>query len=300
VFHDNLKDGSQGPAMMVIPGGSFRMGFPADEPMRVHDEGPIHRVTLRPFAIGRTEITFDQYDRFAAATGRKKPYDAYWGWGKQPVIQVSWHDATDYAAWLSDQTGQCYRLPSEAEWEYAARAGTSTPFWTGACIHIDQANYNGQLDYDNCGAKTKIYRGWPVPVGSLSANPWGLHEIAGNVWEWTQDCWRGSYQGAPSDGSAWEQEKGGGCTRRVVLGGGWFFHPWNLRSADRFRSSADEASNVLGIRLARDLYCRTAHSAHFTPSPSGRGQGRGRTSKTQIVPCGGIHSLDVRPPITPS
>ena len=199
VFHDSLKDGSQGPAMVVIPSGSFQMGSPAGEPRRDGDEEPVHEVMLYPFAMGRTQVTFDQYDRFAKATGRKKPYDRGWGRGERPVIHVSWQDATAYAAWLSDQTGQSYRLPTEAEWEYAARVGTSTPFWTGDCIHTDQANYNGNYyDYNGCGARTGMWRKQTVPAGSLPANPWGLHETAGNVWEWTQDCWHGSYQGAPS------------------------------------------------------------------------------------------------------
>jgi len=140
VFHDSPKDGSQGPAMVVIPSGSFQMGSPAGEPRHDGDEGPVHEVMLHPFAMGRTQVTFDQYDRFAKATGRKKPYDRGWGRGERLVIHVSWQDATAYAAWLSDQTGQSYRLPTEAEWEYAARAGTSTPFWTGDCIHTESGN----------------------------------------------------------------------------------------------------------------------------------------------------------------
>jgi len=239
--------------MVVIPGGSFQMGSPADEPERYDDEGPTHRVTLRPFAMGRTQVTFDQYDRFVKATGREEPYDAGWGRGKRPVINVSWKDATAYAAWLSDQTGQSYRLPTEAEWEYAARAGTSTIFWTGDCIHTDQANYRGTDDYNGCGAKTGSYRGRTVPAASLPANPWGLHEIAGNVWEWTQDCWHKDYQDAPSDGSAWGEESGGDCTRRLVRGGGWGSTPWRLRSADRNWSNVVVASGILGFRLARAL-----------------------------------------------
>jgi formylglycine-generating enzyme required for sulfatase activity len=134
------------------------------------------------------------------------------------VINVSWDDARAYADWLSDQTGQRYRLPTEAEWEYAARAGTTTPFWTGDCIHTDQANYDGNYDYNGCGAKTGVHRGQTVPAGSLPANAFGLHEIAGNVWEWVEDCWHSSYAGAPTDGSAWVEADGGECSR-VVRGG---------------------------------------------------------------------------------
>ncbi|WP_089727730.1 SUMF1/EgtB/PvdO family nonheme iron enzyme [Candidatus Thiosymbion oneisti] len=253
VFHDTLKDGSQGPAMVVIPGGSFWMGSPASETGYGGDEGPVHGVTLRRFAMGQTEVTFDQYERFAMATGRKRPDDAGWGRGQRPVIDVSWQDATAYAAWLSDQTGQSYRLPTEAEWEYAARAGTSTLFWTGDCIHTDQANYNGNEDYNGCGAKTGMWQGQTVPAGSLPANPWGLHETAGNVYEWTQDCWHKNYQGAPSDGSAWGQGNGGNCAGRVVRGGGWDFPPQFLRSAFRYWLTSDGADDILGIRLARAL-----------------------------------------------
>ena len=122
------------------------------------------------FAIGRTEVTFAQYDRFAAATGREKPDDAGWGRGERPVINVSWHDAVAYTEWLSAQTGHPYRLPGEAGWEYAARAGTTGPFWTGDCIHTDQANYDGNYDYAGCGARTGVYRARTVPAGSLPPN----------------------------------------------------------------------------------------------------------------------------------
>lgn len=248
-FNDPLKKGGQGPTMVMIPGGAFQMGSPASEPGRSSDEGPRHPVRLRPFAIGKTEVTFADYDVFAEATGRKKPNDYGWGRDQRPVINVSWNDAVAYAIWLSAQTGQRYRLPSEAEWEYAARAGTDTPFWTGGCIRTDQANYNGNVDYNNCGARTGVYRQQTVEAGSLPANAWGLHEIAGNVWEWVRDCWHDSYQGAPTDGGAWEEP---GCAQRVDRGGGWSYVPERVRSADRSRLAPDEADHVLGFRLARD------------------------------------------------
>ncbi|WP_256091553.1 formylglycine-generating enzyme family protein [Candidatus Thiosymbion oneisti] len=250
-FRDPLRIGGTGPEMVRLPGGSFLMGSPKGEPERVSDESPPHQVTVRAFAIGRTEVRFVDYDRFAEATGREKPDDEGWGRGDQPVINVSWRDAQAYAAWLSEQTGHSYRLPSEAEWEYAARAGTSTPFWTGDCIHTDQANYNGGYDYKGCGAKTDVYRRRTVPVGSLPANGFGLHEMAGNVWEWVEDCWHDSYAGAPADGSAWLQAGGGDCARRVLRGGGWYFNPRWLRSALRLRNAAGGANFVVGIRLAR-------------------------------------------------
>jgi formylglycine-generating enzyme required for sulfatase activity len=251
LIRDELSDGSLGPEMLVLPAGSFLMGSPEDEPERSSDEGPQLRVEVAAFAIGRTEVTFEQYDRFAKSTGRKLPDDAGWGRGRRPVINVSWEDASAYAAWLSDQTRQRYRLPSEAEWEYATRAGTQRPFSTGDCIHTDQANYNGNYDYQACGARSDSYRRKTVPTGSLPANPWGLHEVHGNVWEWVQDCFHDSYKGAPDDGSAWEV--GGDCTLRVVRGGGWISKPENLRSANRTWITTGEAINNLGFRLARTL-----------------------------------------------
>jgi len=200
-----------------------------------------------------TEVTFADYDRFARATGRRLPDDAGWGRGKHPVIDVSWNDARAYAEWLSRETGAVYRLPTEAEWEYAARAGTRTPFWTGDCIHTDEANYNGNYDYNGCGAKTGIYRQQTVAAGSLPANNWGLHEMPGNLWEWTADCWHSSYDNALVDGGPWGEENGGDCSRRVVCGGGWNDRPRDLRSANRGRDTSDEASVGLGFRFARAL-----------------------------------------------
>jgi formylglycine-generating enzyme required for sulfatase activity len=169
-----------------------------------------------------------------------------------PVVCVSWNDARAYAHWLSLRTGQEYRLPTAAEWEYATRAGTKTPFWTGDCIHTDQANYDGNSDYNGCGADTGVFRGLTVPVGSLPANPWGLHEVAGNVWEWTQDCWHpDGYAGAPNDGSAWGAAGGGDCTMRVIRGSGWLGDARVLRSANLDSSRGTDVS--LGFRLARTL-----------------------------------------------
>ena len=250
-FRDPLKIGGFGPDMVALPGGTFTMGSPDTEQERGNAEGPQHRVTVPAFALGRTEVSFADYDRFAGATDRKKPDDRGWGRGERPVINVSADDARAYAVWLSEQTGQQYRLPTEAEWEYAARAGTTTPFWTGDCISTNQANYDGNYDYDACGAKTGVYRAKTVPVGSLPANAFGLHEMAGNVYEWTADCWHDNYYRAPTDGSAWRGANGGDCARRVLRGGSWFGSPLNLRSANRGRNTADGANDIVGIRLAR-------------------------------------------------
>nr|VFJ42546.1 MAG: Formylglycine-generating enzyme, required for sulfatase activity, contains SUMF1/FGE domain [Candidatus Kentron sp. DK] len=245
-FRDRLKDGSLGPEMVAIPAGQFLMGSREDEKDREDDEGPQRRVSVARFALGATEVTFEEYDRFAQATGRELPNDRGWGRGKRPVIHVSWKDATAYAEWLSGQTGEEYRLPTEAEWEYAARAGTTTPFSTGECIHTDQANYNGTYNYADCGAKTGVYRGKTVPVGSLPTNPWGFHEMHGNVWEWTCSLYKNPY-----DGNEQRCVAKGVDGRRVVRGGGWFGSPWSLRSANRDRISTDEAFNFIGFRIAR-------------------------------------------------
>ncbi|MGD8912615.1 MAG: formylglycine-generating enzyme family protein [Candidatus Thiodiazotropha sp.] len=239
------------PEMVQIPAGRFLMGSPASETDRYSNEGPQHEVTLRAFALGKTEVPFDEYDRFARATGRELPDDEGWGRGKRPVINVSWNDAPAYAQWLSEETGKRYRLPTEAEWEYAARAGTTTPFSTGECITTDQANYDGNYDYAGCGAKTWVDRGATLAAGSLPPNPWGLHEVHGNVWEWVQDCWHDNYEGAPKDGAAWETD--GDCTLGVVRGGDWDNTPENLRSANRLRVTTYVAYSILAFRLARTL-----------------------------------------------
>jgi formylglycine-generating enzyme required for sulfatase activity len=246
VFRDRLRDGSEGPEMVVLPGGSFLMGSPESEPERGDDERQ-HEVRIKPFAIGRTEVTFDEYDAFAAATGRDRPNDGGWGRGRRPVINVSWEDATNYAAWLAEQTGKPYRLPMEAEWEYAARAGTQTPFWTGDCIHTDQANYDGDYDYNNCGAKTGVYRRKTLPVASLAPNPWGLYDMLGNVWEWTCSDYDGAYGGAEQRCSSNTH-----AGSRALRGGSWTTYPRRARAAARFRLMPAYRLGVLGVRLAQD------------------------------------------------
>ena len=232
VFHDC----PQCPEMVVVPAGSFMMGSPASEKYRYDNEGPRHRVRIsEPFAVGKYEVTFAEWDACAldGGCGGYRPDDGGWGRGKRPVINVSWKDAQSYAEWLSRKTGEGYRLLSESEWEYAARAGTTGPFHTGGTISTDQANYGG--------SKT-------VPVGRYGSNDFGLHDMHGNVWEWVEDCWNGSYAGAPADGSAW---KSGACVRRVLRGGSWFGGPGNLRSAYRIR--AGFRYDRFGIRVARTL-----------------------------------------------
>nr|VFJ53896.1 MAG: Formylglycine-generating enzyme, required for sulfatase activity, contains SUMF1/FGE domain [Candidatus Kentron sp. DK] len=245
-FRDRLKSGGEGPKMVVIPAGKFLMGSPPEEKGRDDNEGPQHLVSVAQFALGATEVTFAEYDRFARATGRELPSDQGWGRENHPVIDVSWKDATAYAEWLSRETGERYRLPTEAEWEYAARAGTTTPFSTGECIHTTQANYDGNYDYAGCGAKTGVYRQKTVPVGSLPPNPWGLYEMHGNVWEWNCSRYKNPYDGEEQRCAS----KGVGGDR-VLRGGSWDNRPRWLRSADRNWSNPVNASGYTGFRLAR-------------------------------------------------
>ncbi|PWQ94775.1 formylglycine-generating enzyme family protein [Leucothrix arctica] len=245
VFSDVSKDNVPLPQMVALPSGTFLMGSPESE-----HESPQHDVTISAFAMSQTEITFEQYDAFADATKREKPSDQGWGRGQRPVINVSWDDAKAYTAWVSEQTGQVYRLPSESEWEYAARAGTQTQFSTGDCIHTDVANYNDNFEYNNCGAKTDVYREKTTTVSELAPNSWGLYAMHGNVWEWVEDCYQGGYDGAPDDGSARQEAE---CAIRVLRGGGWNLNHNYIRSAFRFWSDPDVAINLTGFRIARAL-----------------------------------------------
>ena len=186
VFRDPMKIGTDGPEMIVIPAGKFRMGDIQGRGLKV--EQPVHEVHIRrPFAVSRDEITFNQYDEFAKASGRQLPDDEGFGRGRRPVIRVSWNEAVEYAAWLSQQTGKHYRLPTEAEWEYAARGGTDTAYWWGNEMKPGFANCT------SCG--TPPDKRQTMPVGSFKPNPFGLYDTVGNVREWVQDCWHDSIKG---------------------------------------------------------------------------------------------------------
>ena len=257
------------PELVVVPEGTYRMGSPESESGRDDDEGPVHRVRIGyRFAVGVKEVTRGEFARFVSTTGRSMG-DSCWtyeggewkarsgrNWkspgysqtDEHPVVCVNWDDAKAYVRWLSGKTGKEYRLLSEAEWEYVARAGTTTPFHTGRTISTEQANYNGNYTYGS-GRKGR-YRERTAPVGSFEPNDFGLHDVHGNVWEWTEDCWNDSYRGAPSDGSAWES---GNCSRRVVRGGSWNFRPLYLRSAVRNGNSTGYRINYFGFRVARTL-----------------------------------------------
>jgi formylglycine-generating enzyme required for sulfatase activity len=235
-FRDRLKDGNQEPLMVVIPGGRFLMGSPTNEPGRDSDERQ-HEVEVAPFAIGKYAVTFEEYDHFAEAMGREKPNDEGWGRGRRPVINVSWFDAVAYTEWLSQQTGQIYRLPTEVEWEYTARAGTKTPFHFGTRITTDQANYDGNWVYSK-GPKG-IYLEKTVEVGQFSANAWSLYDMHGNVWEWTSSMY---------DADSY-----------AVRGGAWDTEPRRLRSAARFIGVPSVGDRINGMRLARELPKRENH-----------------------------------------
>lgn len=255
-FVNRLDDGSDGPQMLVIPAGSYLMGAGDGESEALDAEKPLHRVTIaRPFAIGRYALCFDEFDRFCAATGADRPEDRGWGRGRRPVIQVSAEDLNAYADWLSDRTGCRIRLPSEAEWEYAARAGTTGRFWWGNGITTDQANYNGR-DSRYTDNPQGEFREQTLPVDAFDPNPWGLYQVHGNVWERCADCRNDGYDGAPDDGSAWREghcgrlpERGGQRFR----GGSWYDAPWKLRSASRGRYGPGTLVPEVGARLVQDI-----------------------------------------------
>jgi formylglycine-generating enzyme required for sulfatase activity len=248
---DTFKDCDECPEMVVVPPGEFMMGSPKSEKNRNKVEGPRHKVTIpKKFAVGQFEVTFDEWDACTADGGcnRYSPNDEGWGRGNLPVINVSWDDAKAYVRWLSRKTKKKYRLLSEAEWEYVARAKTNTPFWWGNSISTSQANYDGNYTYN--GSKGK-YRKKTVPVDSYEANDFGLYNVHGNVYEWVEDCWHKSYHGAPKDGTAWTT--GGQCSSRVLRGGSWVSNPEYLRSAYRVWGVTDNRSGNLGFRVSRTL-----------------------------------------------
>ncbi len=241
--------------MVTVPAGEFLMGSPESERGRGKDEGPQHKVTFaEPFAVGKFEVTFSEWDACVAEGGcTNKPSDEGWGRGRHPVINVSWHDATQYTDWLSKKTGKPYRLLSEAEWEYAARGVTkatepATPFSTGAVINYKQANYDANFTYN--GSPPGLYRQKTVDVGSLPRNAFGLYEMHGNVWEWIQDCYKPSYEGAPTDGSPVISKD---CSLHILRGGAWNYYPKLLRSAYRYATAPEVRLNNAGFRVARAL-----------------------------------------------
>ena len=227
------------PEMVRIPGGTFTMG--SNDGYKY--DRPPHQVVIQDFLLGKYEVTFAEYDQFAQATGKPLPEDEGWGRGQRPVINVSWDEAKAYAVWLSKSTGKKYRLPTEAEWEYAAWGGSRQQTWAGTSDESQLGTY--AVYTKNSGGKT-------AEVGSKQPNAFGLHDLSGNVYEWVEDCWHENYKEAPDDGTAWLEAASGECGQRVVRGGSWFHNPDTLRSSTRGRTPPDYRFNFLGFRLAQD------------------------------------------------
>lgn len=238
IHQDRLRSGGLGPSMVVLKGGLFRMGHNS---LSGEDFSPAHDVRVAPFMIGAHEVTFQEYDRFASATGRAPANDYGWGRGTRPVVGVSWDDARAYANWLSEQTRSAYRLPTEAEWEFAARAGTQSSFWWGFSIEPERATcFDCGTRWDNRST---------APVKRFAPNPYGLYDTAGNAMEWVLDCYEAGYQDAPNDGSA---RLDGACMTRVARGGAFNKPSASMRTYVRARFVPDTQLNMLGFRVARD------------------------------------------------
>lgn len=249
------------PEVVVVPAGQFVMGSPPSETGRDDDEGPPHIVTIaKPFAVGKYEVTFEEWDACVRDKGCGAAEDSGWGRGRRPVINVNYEQAVGYAEWLSDKTGRKYRLLSESEWEYAARAGSEKPrFWgtssDRACEFANVANPSTTSEswWKKKWIPHSCEDGYPAqtaPVGKFKANAFGLHDMLGNVWEWVEDCYNQSYDGAPNDGRTWAT---GDCSLRVIRGGSWSYKPALARSAERSGIQPAERGSYLGFRIARTL-----------------------------------------------
>lgn len=268
---ESFKDCADCPEMVVVPSGTFTIGSPLDEerhPGSIEREDQVPIVIAEPFAVGRFSVTRGEFAAFVAATNYrpeggcfvltgstyKRNQERSWrspGFaqnGRHPVVCVSWDDTKSYVAWLSSVTGKSYRLLSEAEREYVTRAGSTTPFWWGTDVSTDRANYDGNIGY---GAGPKgVWRGATVPVDSFAPNPWGLYNVHGNVWEWTEDCWNRENAGNPGDGRA---RTHGDCSLRVLRGASWNNYPHTIRSARRYMAPVGNRLDNIGFRVARVL-----------------------------------------------
>jgi formylglycine-generating enzyme required for sulfatase activity/serine/threonine protein kinase len=267
ILRDRFVDGEGlGPELVLLPTGRFQMGSPEHERKIAMEAGsqkgwlarelPQHWVGIeKPVAMGRYPVTVGEWRVFARATGWTQGGEVNWeapGFlqtDAHPVVGINWYDAQDYLRWLSEATGRRYRLPSEAEWEYACRAGSKTAFSFGDSISTDLANYDGNFTW-NGGARGEYRRG-TTPAGMFPPNPWGLYDMHGNVWEWVQDVVHDNYEGAPLDGSAWEE--GGDQARRILRGGSWLYNPRYLRSALRNGFSSALSNDIVGFRVVREL-----------------------------------------------
>ena len=267
ILRDRFLDGSgYGPALVEVKAGRFQMGSPEHERKKAIEAGsqlawleretPQHWVGIeRAFGLGRYPVTVGEWRRFVLATGWRAQGEVNWAapgfrqTDDHPVVGVSWDDAQKYVSWLSEQTGQRYRLPSEAEWEYACRAGAKTAFSFGDSIDTSRANYDGNYSYG--GSPTGVFRQGTTPAGAFAPNRWGLYDMHGNVWEWVQDVVHDNYDGAPRDGIAWEE--GGDQGRRILRGGSWLYNPRYLRSALRNGYSSVLSNDIVGFRVVREL-----------------------------------------------
>jgi formylglycine-generating enzyme required for sulfatase activity len=267
---DTFKECANCPEMVLVPAGEFMMGSPENETERYAQEGPQHKVKIsRPFTLGKLKITRDQFETFLRETsysigdrcytieggeveervGRSFGNPGFVQEGNHPAVCVNWYDARSYVEWLTRKTGKLYRLPSEAEWEYAARAGTTTPFWWGGSITPEQANYDGSTVY--AGGDKGENRQKTVPVDNFEPNAWGLYQVHGNAFEWVEDCWNDSYRNALADASAMLI---GNCTRHVRRGGAWNYPAATLRSAYRDSRPGTTRGSNMGLRVARTIY----------------------------------------------
>jgi formylglycine-generating enzyme required for sulfatase activity len=244
---DHFQECARCPEMVVVPAGSFMMGSPNTEAVADDDEFPQHPVAIAErFAVAKFEVTFENWDVCYELGGcRIRPDDYGWGRGNRPVILVNWDDARQYVDWLSKQTGKSYRLLSEAEWEYAARAGATTAYSWGDDIKKDG---KAMADCSDCGSPWDNTQ--TAPVGSFAPNTFGLNDMLGNVWEWVEDCYHDNYEGAPEDGSAWTA---GDCNQRVIRGGSWGDPGRNVRSAVRISGPIGNRHDGLGFRIGRTL-----------------------------------------------
>lgn len=261
--HKTFRDCDQCPEMVAIPVGSFTLGSPESERSRTRNESPQRRITFsKPFAMGKYEVTVGEFETFVRETGYRAGNACYVN-GKDllprnyrkpgfaqdenhPAVCINWNDATAYVKWLSRKTGKRYRLPSEAEWEYAARAGTQSPYPTGDSITTDDANYNGIPFQGN--PSEGLWRKQTTPAGTFAANDFGLHDMMGNASEWTDDCWNETHAGAAQNGTA---RRSGRCNFRVRRGGAWSDYPMHLRSATRSGMEVNTRHDMLGFRVVR-------------------------------------------------
>ncbi|MEO0397938.1 MAG: formylglycine-generating enzyme family protein [Pseudomonadota bacterium] len=251
---DLFRDCDDCPLMARAPAGSYAIGSPLGEASRTDAEGPMKAVQFESgFAIGAYEVTFAEWDACVADGGCRayRPSDLGWGRGSRPVLNVSYYDALDYAAWLSGKTGARYRLPSEAEWEYAARAGGEGPFsFDGEVLSDARANYHGAHAYNGPAGR---FRQKTTPVGQFPKNAFGLYDVHGNVWEWTADCWAADHDAQRQDGAPLSAADDADCTRRVTKGGAWNSGGWRLRAAYREGQTIDKRSYAIGFRVVREI-----------------------------------------------